>query len=129
MTAVRFGIDTRQWDSLLDAMKYPNEETTAALAVAGAETFDYLQNRVPEDTGRLKASGRYSIDIEDRDSFVATSTWGGPTPAGYPNPSNTEFEISYAPQAFYHARTFEGYESTFEQFEDAMFASLRAWRP
>ena len=113
---IRIDLDLSDFDRALDALEGPGPETQAALTQSFAETFAYIDSRVPVDTGRLKASAQVAISEDPGDEWSASVTYGAP-----------ETGVVYAPQAIYHARTFDGLEQFNDDFTDAMYADVRAF--
>ncbi len=113
---LRIDLDLSGFHRALDALDGPGPATQAELTHTFAETFAYIDSRVPVDTGRLRASARLAISEEPGDEWSASVTYGAP-----------ETGVVYAPQAIYHARTFDGLEQFNDDFLDAMYTDVRAF--
>lgn len=115
---LRIDVDLGDFQDMLDAFEGPGPQAQLALTDTFAETFAYLDSRVPVDTGALRASAQVSMtDEPSGGEWSAAVTWGAP-----------ETGVVYAQQALYYANTFDGVEQFYDEFADALGADVEGWR-
>lgn len=117
--SVRIFIDVDDWLDALDAHAGPGTETKQALNAVLQAGFEETQAIVHVITGSLKASGRTDTSA-DGNSWEGEIRYGGPAP-GYAHPY-----VFYATEELNRHDYFRNLHLLDFDFEQALYATVRA---
>lgn len=119
---IRIDVDVSEFLDLLDAHEGPGAATVEALDEVLMALAEEIDLRVPVDTGSLRASQKIGNEVRR-----ALGEWEGSVTYGGSS-TGVKGYVVYARQAIHHSGAFDNLEAYAEYFEEAMAASVNAWR-